>query len=161
RHLDRPGAGRAAVGRDTGRDRGAWRCRHVPRQGGGQGQHRHGRTGGETRSMMELLQRVFRAKSDRPIDYETSKRLAAAGKPAERREVAGNHTVRPELLYYLANDGDASVRAAVAANEATPVQADLLLARDGDAGVRVDLARKIAQLAPGLSRESHERLGKL
>ena len=111
--------------------------------------------------MMELLQRVFGAKSDRPIDYETSKRLAASGKPAERREVAGNHTVRPELLYYLANDGDASVRAAVAANEATPVQADLLLARDGDDGVRVDLARKIAQLAPVLSREAHERLRKL
>ncbi|MBV8653082.1 MAG: DUF2336 domain-containing protein, partial [Alphaproteobacteria bacterium] len=68
---------------------------------------------------------------------------------------------RPEVLYYLAADVDASVRAAVAGNEATPVQADLVLARDREPEVRVDLAAKIARLAPGLSREAHERLRKM
>ncbi len=111
--------------------------------------------------MMELLQRVFRGRSEeKPIDYETVKRLMT-GAPAERRQVAQNHASRPEVLYYLAGDADASVRAAVAGNAATPVQADLLLARDRDERVRLDLADKIARLAPGLSQETHERLRKL
>lgn len=112
--------------------------------------------------MMELLQRVFRTRSDsKPIDYETSKQLAASAAAADRRSVAGNHTVRPEVLYYLAADAHPGVRAAVAGNEATPVQADLLLARDRDDAVRLDLANKIARLAPGLSQEAHERLRKM
>jgi len=110
--------------------------------------------------MMELLQRVFRA-SGKAIDYETQKVLAQSAKPADRRKLAGNTSARPEVLYYLAADVDASVRAAVAGNEATPVQADLLLARDREPEVRVDLAAKIARLAPGLSREAHERLRKM
>jgi uncharacterized protein (DUF2336 family) len=110
--------------------------------------------------MMELLQRVFRV-AGKAIDYDTQKTLAASAKSADRRRLAGSTSARPEVLYYLASDTEPSVRAAVAANEATPVQADLLLARDRDAGVRADLADKIAQLAPGLSRETHERLRKL
>jgi uncharacterized protein (DUF2336 family) len=110
--------------------------------------------------MMELLQRVFRH-SGKAIDYETQKLLAQSAKPADRRRLAENTSARPEVLYFLAADVEASVRAAVAANEATPVQADLLLARDRSAEVRVDLAAKIARLAPGLSKEAHERLRKL
>jgi uncharacterized protein (DUF2336 family) len=110
--------------------------------------------------MMELLQRVFRV-AGKAIDYDTQKTLAASAKSADRRRLAGSTSARPEVLYYLASDTEPSVRAAVAANEATPVQADLLLARDRDAGVRADLADKIARLAPGLSRETHERLRKL
>ncbi|HUC67932.1 MAG TPA: DUF2336 domain-containing protein [Stellaceae bacterium] len=110
--------------------------------------------------MMELLQRVFRH-SGKAIDYETQKLLAQSTQPADRRRLAENTSARPEVLYFLAADVEASVRAAVAANEATPVQADLLLARDRSADVRVDLAAKIARLAPGLSKEAHERLRKL
>jgi uncharacterized protein (DUF2336 family) len=110
--------------------------------------------------MMELLQRVFRH-SGKAIDYETQKLLAQSAKPADRRRLAESTSARPEVLYFLAADVEASVRAAVAANEATPVQADLLLARDRSADVRVDLAAKIARLAPGLSKEAHERLRKL
>lgn len=110
--------------------------------------------------MMELLQRVFRA-TGKAIDYSTQKELAASAQSADRRKLAQNTSARPEVLYYLAADADASVRAAVAGNEATPVQADLLLARDGDAAVRIDLATKIARLAPGLSKEAHERLKKM
>lgn len=107
--------------------------------------------------MRELLQRVFRV-SGKAIDYDTQKELAASSKPADRRRLAESTSARPEVLYYLASDAEPSVRAAVAANEATPVQADLLLARDREAAVRIDLAAKIARLAPGLSREAHERL---
>jgi uncharacterized protein (DUF2336 family) len=110
--------------------------------------------------MMELLQRVFRV-AGKAIDYDTQKTLAASAKSADRRRLAESTSARPEVLYYLASDKEPSVRAAVAANEATPVQADLLLARDRDASVRADLADKIARLAPGLSRETHERLRKL
>jgi uncharacterized protein (DUF2336 family) len=110
--------------------------------------------------MMELLQRVFRV-AGKAIDYDTQKTLASSAKSADRRRLAESTSARPEVLYYLASDNEPSVRAAVAANEATPVQADLLLARDRDASVRADLADKIARLAPGLSRETHERLRKL
>jgi uncharacterized protein (DUF2336 family) len=108
--------------------------------------------------MIGLLQRVFGKSKAKPIPYEESKRLSASGNPAERRRVAEHDGVRPELLYFLANDPDPTVRAAVAANEATPVQADLLLARDRDGAVRQDLARKISRLAPGLTAQEHDRL---
>lgn len=110
--------------------------------------------------MIGLLQRVF-GKNAKPISYEESKRLSASGDSAERRLVAGHDGVRPELLYFLANDPDPTVRAAVAANQATPVQADLLLARDRDKAVRQDLARKISRLAPGLSAQEQDRLRRL
>lgn len=110
--------------------------------------------------MIELLQRVFRS-AGKTIDYEAQKRLAASAKGDDRRVLAESTSARPEVLYYLSADADARVRAAVAANEATPVQADLLLARDRDEAVRADLAGKIARLAPGLSREAHERLRKV
>jgi uncharacterized protein (DUF2336 family) len=108
--------------------------------------------------MIGLLQRVLGKSKAKPIPYDESKRLSASGNPAERRRVAEHDGVRPELLYYLANDPDPTVRAAVAANQATPVQADLILARDGDDAVRQDLARKISRLAPGLSAQEHDRL---
>ena len=110
--------------------------------------------------MIGLLQRVMRTVrgAEKAIDYEESKRLAASAAVTDRRSLALHPAVRPELLYYLASDGDAEVRAAVAANEATPVQADLILARDRDETVRLDLAQKIARLTPGLSAEQHDRL---
>src|SRR5882724_3073248 len=108
--------------------------------------------------MMGLLQRVLGKSKAKPLAYEDSKRLSASPDPAERRRVAKHDGVRPELLYFLANDPDPTVRAAVAANQATPVQADLLLARDRDDAVRQDLARKISRLAPGLSAQEQDRL---
>ena len=66
---------------------------------------------------------------------------------------------KPEILYYLAEDGHEEVRRGIAANEATPVQADLLLSRDRDDDVRCRLAKKVAALAPTLSTEEQERVG--
>jgi uncharacterized protein (DUF2336 family) len=111
--------------------------------------------------MMGFLQRVFRKGAATPIPYEESKRLSQGGSIKDRRRVATHTGLRPELLYFLAQDPDPGVRAAVAANAATPVQADLLLARDGDDSVRQDLARKIALLAPGLTAQEHDRLRRM
>jgi len=110
---------------------------------------------------MGFLQRVFGKGTAAPIPYEESKRLSQSGRVKERRRAASHTELRPELLYFLAQDADPTVRSAVAANQATPVQADMLLARDGDGEVRQDLARKIALLAPGLTAQEQDRLRRL
>lgn len=111
--------------------------------------------------MIGFLQRVFGKSGAAPIAYEESKRLSQSGNVKDRRRAATHTGLRPELLYFLAQDGDPTVRAAVAANAATPVQADVLLARDGDDAVRQDLAAKIALLAPGLSAQEQDRLRRM
>ncbi len=111
--------------------------------------------------MRGLLQRVLGTRAEKPIPYEESKRLSVSTDVSDRQRVAEHTSVRPELLYYLANDPDPRVRAAVAGNEATPVQADLLLARDREAAVREDLAHKISRLAPGLTATEQDRLRKM
>lgn len=88
------------------------------------------------------------------MEYEEAKKLAAAGNERERRELAGRDDLRPELLYFLAEDKSRDVRRAIAGNAATPRQADLLLAGDQDEGVRELLAAKIARLAPNLPQET-------
>jgi len=109
--------------------------------------------------MKGLLQRIFHiAAGSRKLDYEESKRLIQSRDPADRRLVAGNLQVQPEVLYFLATDPDHTVRTAVAANEATPVQADLILAKDEHEAVRADLARKIARLAPSLTQRQSDRV---
>jgi uncharacterized protein (DUF2336 family) len=111
--------------------------------------------------MIGFLQRVFGKSAAAPIPYEESKHLSQSGSVRDRRRVAAHTGLRPELLYFLAQDADPTVRAAVAANAATPVQADVLLARDGDDEVRQDLARKIALLAPGLTAQEQDRLRRM
>ncbi|HEV2678361.1 MAG TPA: DUF2336 domain-containing protein [Aliidongia sp.] len=109
--------------------------------------------------MKGLLQRIFHIGAGSPaLDYEESKRLIQSRNPADRRLVAGNLQVQPEVLYFLATDPDHTVRTAVASNEATPVQADLILARDRHEAVRADLARKIARLAPTLTQRQSDRV---
>jgi uncharacterized protein (DUF2336 family) len=109
--------------------------------------------------MKGLLQRIFQIAAGSPaIDYEESKRLIQSRNPADRRLVAGNLQVKPEVLYFLATDPDPTVRTAVASNEATPVQADLILAQDQNEAVRADLARKISRLAPTLTQRQSDRV---
>ncbi|MDO9712021.1 DUF2336 domain-containing protein [Paracraurococcus lichenis] len=83
--------------------------------------------------------------------YEAAKRIAAEGTEAERIALASLPDVAPEILYFLANDGQLRVRAAVAANAATPAQADSLLAGDDDPRVRAVVGRKLAPRAPELA----------
>lgn len=92
------------------------------------------------------------------LSYDQAKEMAQSDDPAVRKALAERSDIKPELLYYLANDASAEVRRAAAANEALPHQADLALAKDQDDGVREGLAAKIAKLAPGLSANDQDKL---
>jgi uncharacterized protein (DUF2336 family) len=95
------------------------------------------------------------------LDYEQSRDLARHQDANVRRALASRVDLKPEILYYLAEDSEPSVRRAIAGNAAAPMHADLLLARDKDESVRGDLAGKIAKLAPGLTAEEQDRVRKM
>jgi uncharacterized protein (DUF2336 family) len=110
--------------------------------------------------MRGLIQRVFSiGKLVSPIiGYDESKQLVQSRNPSDRRRVAENHHVKPEILYFLATDSDVGVRSAIARNQATPIQADVVLARDSDEAVRAELATKIARFAPDLRPDESDKL---
>lgn len=92
-----------------------------------------------------------------PISYEESKELAKNSDVSVRLKLAQRDDIRPEILYYLAEDPSAEVRRQIACNNQTPVQADLILARDSDDEVRIDLASKISALRPELDNDQREK----
>jgi uncharacterized protein (DUF2336 family) len=92
-----------------------------------------------------------------PISYEDSKRLARDENQEVRARLALREDLRPEILYFMAEDDSAQVRGRIAANRATPRQADLILARDRDEAVRQKLADKIADLLPDLDAGGQEQ----
>jgi len=92
-----------------------------------------------------------KARPTTPIAYEAAREAARSKDVQVRRDLAGREDVRPEILYYLAEDAAPGVRREVAANPATPAQANRHLVDDGDDEVRCELARKIARLLPELS----------
>lgn len=94
----------------------------------------------------------------RPPAYEEARDLAAHEDWAVRARLAAQPGLRPEILYYLAEDVNTEVRRTVAGNVDTPPQAQLLLAADDDDQVRVILAGKIAKLAPTLDAQQQDRL---
>ena len=75
-----------------------------------------------------------------------------------RVALAKRDDLRPEILYFLAEDAEAEVRRAVAENTAAPGHTDILLARDSDMDVRSNLAVKIATVAPNLSAEERDKV---
>jgi uncharacterized protein (DUF2336 family) len=85
------------------------------------------------------------------LDYDKAKKMAGSTELSTRLDVARRPDVRPEILYFLAEDRAPEVRQAIAGNAATPRQADLLLASDADLRVRQTLADKIVSLVPNLS----------
>ncbi|HEX9464996.1 MAG TPA: DUF2336 domain-containing protein [Alphaproteobacteria bacterium] len=89
--------------------------------------------------------------------YEEAKRLARDPDLGVRRKLAARGDLRPEILYYLAEDTASEVRRVIAANEATPHQADELLLRDRDEAVRAELAQKVARLLPGLPQDAQNQ----
>lgn len=91
------------------------------------------------------------------ISYEKSKELARNPDAKVRLALALRTDIRPEILYFLANDSSPEVRRAVAANAVTPSQSDVILARDKDAAVRTGLAGKIAAVAPGLTANEQDK----
>ena len=94
------------------------------------------------------------------ISYDTAKEMVRDGDPEVRRILATRDDLKPEILYFLAEDSEAAVRLAVANNLTAPRKADVLLAKDEDATVRGDLAGKIARLAPGLSPDEQDKARK-
>ncbi len=108
--------------------------------------------------MTGFLKRLFRGGGERPLDYDQAKALAAHPDAKVRAELAERTDVKPEILYFLAEDDDPDVRRRVAANAQAPAQANLRLASDENDAVRGDLAAKIARVAPGLSAHEQDRL---
>ncbi|HET6159007.1 MAG TPA: DUF2336 domain-containing protein, partial [Dongiaceae bacterium] len=92
------------------------------------------------------------------MDYEQAKQLSTNPDAKVRLSVAQQPDVRPEILFYLADDGDPGVRRAVAQNNATPRQADLILTRDADVTVRERLAAKVGALVPEFATEEREKI---
>ena len=92
---------------------------------------------------------------------EEAKELARHQDAEVRAQLATRNDLRPELLYFLAEDLSHDVRIQVATNSATPALANLLLAKDKDERVRAELAQKIAKLAPGLSRDDQDKMRRL
>jgi uncharacterized protein (DUF2336 family) len=95
------------------------------------------------------------------LDYDKAKNLAKAKSAADRSALAARPDAQPEILYFLAEDADVEVRRKVAANSVTPPHAGIILARDDDDDVRCNVARQIGRLAPGLDRETRDRIGAL
>jgi uncharacterized protein (DUF2336 family) len=91
------------------------------------------------------------------ISYVQAKELARHADPQVRQKLAAREDIKPEILYYLAEDSSAEVRKTVARNKSAPRQTDILLAKDNDAGVRGGLAAKIARVAPGLTADEQDK----
>ncbi len=100
--------------------------------------------------------RLFSGANQKRSDDQ--KKKLAGGKTADLRELAADAETHPEILYYLAKNGDSVMRRAVASNTATPVQAATLLALDKDVDVRVALAARLVDLLPQLTPEKHSQL---
>lgn len=73
-------------------------------------------------------------------------------------ELAGRTDAGSDVLHYLAENGAPATRRAVAANPAAAPHTNRYLADDQDDDVRSELARKIARLLPGLSKDESDHL---
>ncbi len=91
-------------------------------------------------------------------DYKRDRELARHEDPKVRLTLAARQDIRPEILYFLAEDPSPEVRRTIAVNAAAPRQADIILARDKDEDVRTGLVEKIAKIAPGLSPDERDKI---
>src|SRR3546814_10484129 len=96
-------------------------------------------------------------KLPKALSYEESRELAHNGSDRARADLAVRIDLRPEVLYFLAEDPSTEVRRRIAANAKTPRHADLILARDADEAVRAELAAKIAKLTALEGRGAQEK----
>jgi len=101
-----------------------------------------------------IFDKILGRKKSKPtgekLSYEAAREALADGEKDTMSALAERDDTRPEMLYYLAEQGEADVRAKVAANNATPLAANELLADDEAEDVRAELARKIARLLPDM-----------
>jgi len=99
--------------------------------------------------------------TSKPLSYEEARQLARHEDPKIREALAGREDVKPEILYYLAEDASPVVRRAIANNHAAPAHANAVLAKDADEDVRSRLADKIAKVVPGLSSDERAAVQRL
>jgi uncharacterized protein (DUF2336 family) len=112
--------------------------------------------------MKAFLKRLVGARAlPDELSYEEARAVLESRERAAQRELAGRADAEPEMLYYLAANGDQATRSAVAANAATPAKADRILADDVDPSVRQELARKIGRLLPDLIASEREHVCEL
>lgn len=109
---------------------------------------------------MGLMDPLFGGKDKRSAArYEKARDVLETGDSAKMKQLAATPKTHPEMLYYLASNGDGDVRSLVAANEATPIQADEILAEDTLDDVREALALKIGRLLPDLPADARGDVG--
>ncbi len=112
--------------------------------------------------MASWLKGLFiRGSGARSPSYREARKLAADPDPSVRRGIAARADTAPEILFFLADDPAPEVRRAIAANRATPAHADRVLAGDADHDVRGTLADKIGRLAPTLSADARDKVGRI
>ena len=99
-------------------------------------------------------------KGKRP-NYDQAKVIVENGDGEERRNLAMQEDIEPEILYFLANDKDPLVRREIADNDGTPVQADMILSKDPDEEVRKEVAHKLGRLLPDISFDQQDKLSKM
>ena len=92
------------------------------------------------------------------LSYEGARAVLESHHRQLESELASRTDAEPEMLYYLAERGDARSRRAVAANPSAPSHANRLLAGDADSDVRGELARKIGRLLPALLKSEREKV---
>ena len=112
--------------------------------------------------MLALLKRLFGSKElPEELSYTDARAVLESHQSKLERELASRFDAEPEMLYYLAERGDATTRRHVAANPATPAAANRMLADDVDGEVRAELAQKIGRLLPDLLASERERVCEL
>src|SRR3546814_20045792 len=89
---------------------------------------------------------VGRPKLPKTLSYEESRELAQNGSDRTRADLAQRLDLRPEVLYFLADDPSTEVRRRIAAHARMPSPADPILARDAYEAVRPELAAQVATL---------------
>lgn len=110
--------------------------------------------------MKGLIDKILR-RDNQTLSYEKAKELASHEDEDVRAELAGRGDLRPEILYFLAEDPSPRVRKVIAENAATPPHADLILARDRDGDVRGGLAGKISGRAPTLDPNEQDKVKRM
>ncbi len=104
--------------------------------------------------------RKKKPKGKRP-NYDQAKVIVENGDVAERRNLAMQEDIEPEILYFLTTDKDPLVRREIADNDGTPLQADMILAKDPDEEVRKEVAHKLGRLLPDISVDQQDKLSKM
>src|SRR3546814_16285777 len=96
-------------------------------------------------------------KLPKALSYEESRELANNGSDRARADLAVRIDLRPEVLYFLAEDPSTEVRRRIAANAKTPRHAYLILPRAADEAVRAELAAKIPKQTALESRGAQDK----